>query len=199
MKYADGGCSVCGEELSDDGTCSFCSTRQVYFDRSAAAVRYEGTAKALITGYKFGARKRMARVAADICLDRAGDLIRQADVITAVPSSGRKKWKRGFNQSEEVAVIIAAETGIPFRKLLKETGQGRKQKTLGMEDRFFNVLGRYELKKGAETAGKNVLLFDDVFTTGATINECSRILKEGGVSSVFSLVFARVFIKRLEK
>ncbi len=128
------------------------------------------------------------------------DIIREADVITPVPLSSRKKWKRGFNQSGVVARMIARRAGIRYAELLLEQGMSRRQKTLGFGERFFNVMGRYAVRSGVSLEHTpSVLIVDDVFTTGATVNECARILRQAGARRVFSVTMARAGIKRLEK
>lgn len=192
IKYVDKACSVCSGELKEEGVCGICSDRSIYFDKNIAVAEYEGVMKAIIAGYKFGARKRMAGVLADVVFDKAAQLIEKADCVTAVPSAKAKVWKRGFNQAEEAAKIIAKRSGLPYISFLAEIPQAKKQKTLGFTDRFFNVLDRYRIRKKTNLQGRFVLLFDDVFTTGATINECSRVLKGAGAAGVFSLTAARV-------
>lgn len=199
IDFVHDGCPVCSGMLVD-GECGICNSRQIYFDRNIIVMEYEGTAKAIITGYKFAARRRMAALVAELCFDRVSELLPETDYVTAVPSSAKKKWKRGFNQSEEIARLIARKSGRPYVPLLRELGHSEKQKTLGLSNRFLNVLGRYSLSsKGKSRKTGSVLIVDDVFTTGATINECARILKDSGFDPVFSLAAARVAIKRLEK
>lgn len=196
IKYVKSGCPVCSGELDEKGDCEICSTRQIYFDKNVIAAEYEGVMKSLITGYKFVPKKRIAKVIADIVFPHASQLAGKVDCITAVPASKKKKWKRGFNQAEEVAKEIAKRIGLPYIQFLRETPQSKKQKSLGFTDRFFNVLDRYHIEDKAKPAGRSVLMFDDVFTTGATINECARVLKAAGVLHVFVVISARVNIKK---
>jgi ComF family protein len=197
INYVTDACPVCSGEIVS-GECEICSGRHIYFDKNISVAEYDDLIKALIAGYKFGARKRMASLIAALCFERAADVLENALCVTAVPSSGRKKWKRGFNQSEEIAKELARMGNRPYLNLLKEKESGRKQKSLGFTERFLNVLDKYELKKNAIQPCP-VLIVDDVFTTGATLNECARVLKAGGFNPVFSLTVARAGIKRLEK
>jgi ComF family protein len=156
--------------------------------------------KSLVAAYKFDRKKRIAPVLAGILFDRCRDIISEADLVTSVPLSARKKWKRGFNQSGVVARMVAGRAGIRYAELLREQGISRKQKTLGFGERFFNVMGRYAVKSGVSLEQTpSVLIVDDVFTTGATVNECARILRNAGARRVFSVTMARVDIKKLEK
>jgi len=193
IEYIKDACPVCSG-IMDSGECEICSKRHIYFDKNISIAEYDGVIKALIADYKFASKKRCASLLADICFERAKVLLEEADCVTAVPSSRRKKRKRGFNQSELIARELARMAGRPYKNVLKEKQSGHKQKTLGFSDRFFNVLGKYELKSQSVSPCA-VFIVDDVFTTGATINECSRILKEAGFNPVFSLAVARVGIK----
>ena len=193
IEYVKDACPICSG-IMDSGECSICSKRHIYFDKNICVAEYDGVIKSLIAGYKFGSKKRCALLLADICYEKAKDILEKADCLTAVPASRQKKRKRGFNQSELIARELAEMAGLPYMDILKEKQSGRKQKTLGFSDRFFNVLDRYELKSQS-VSPRAVLIVDDVFTTGATLNECSRTLKEAGFDPVFSLAVGRVGIK----
>jgi len=197
IEYVKDACPVCSG-IMDSGECGICSKRHIYFDKNISVAEYDGVIKSLIADYKFGSKKRCASLLAGICFEKAKDILEKVDCVTAVPSSRRKKYKRGFNQSELIARELARMAGRSYRNILKEKQSGHKQKTLGFSDRFFNVLDRYELKSRSITPC-SVLIVDDVFTTGATLNECSRTLKDAGFKPVFSLAAARVVQKVLEK
>jgi len=193
VEYVKDACPVCSG-IMDSGECRICSKRHIYFDKNISVAEYDGVIKSLIVDYKFSSKKRCASLLADICFERAEDVLEKVDCVTAVPTSRRKKRKRGFNQSELIARELARMAGRPYKDILKEKQSGHKQKTLGFSDRFFNVLDRYELKSQSVSPCA-VLIVDDVFTTGATLNECSRTLREFGFDPVFSLAVARVGIK----
>jgi ComF family protein len=155
--------------------------------------------KKLLHELKFGRVRKLHRFLGDLaCAGLAGRGI-SADLITWVPMNPKKRRDRGFNQSELIARVMSKRTGIPCRSLLSERRGAGKQRELGLRDRFINILGRYEAASGASLSGQSVLLVDDIFTTGATINECARQLRNAGARSVISLTMARADIKRLEK
>ncbi|MCL2026325.1 MAG: ComF family protein [Leptospirales bacterium] len=193
IEYIKDACPVCSG-IMDSEECKICSKRHIYFDKNISIAEYDGVIKSLIADYKFASKRRSASLLAEICFEKAKDLLEEVDCVTAVPSSRRKKRKRGFNQSELVARELARMAGRPYKEILKEKQSGYKQKTLGFSDRFFNVLGKYELESQS-ISPCGVLIVDDIFTTGATLNECSRILKEAGFEPVFSIAMARVGIK----
>lgn len=154
--------------------------------------------KDAVQAMKFSGKKMLYYPLADMCVK---EFIRQqisVDYVTFVPMSGKKKYKRGFNQSEIIAKRISERIKIPIKKTMIESPSAESQREQSYENRFLNAIGRYKVIEEAGLDGKSILLIDDVFTTGATINECARILKNSGVKSIFSLTLARTGIKRLE-
>ncbi|MBN2401082.1 MAG: ComF family protein [Spirochaetes bacterium] len=125
------------------------------------------------------------------------------DVVTCVPINRKKKAERGFNQSEVIARELAKNIQKAYHPFLREKHNYKTQRKLGYRDRFLNILGRYAVKNPdlnrKYIKGKKIIIIDDVFTTGATINECARILKSFGADRVYSLTIARADIKRVDK
>ncbi len=182
-------CPRCGGQVRG-GTCVICSDRAWYPDRCFAAAEYSGAMKALVKNYKFQKRRKLYRKIATILQTAVSSASLEVDTVTAVPMSRAKIRKRGFNQSELVAREVARNLGWQYRMLLKEVGAAGTQKDLNVLDRFLNVRGRYEYS-GENLCGARILLIDDVFTTGATINECARLLKGAGADKVYAVAFAR--------
>lgn len=183
------GCPRCPGQL-EGGRCEICSDRMWYLDRCIAAAEYSGAMKEMLQSFKFEKRRRIHRHLGEIAYNAVRDESLDADVVTPVPMTGAKVWKRGFNQSELVARVLAARLGCEYRNLLAEKGSSRTQKDLQYRDRFINILGRYAPRGGA-MRGRKVLLVDDVFTTGATLNECARVLRDAGAVKVFAVTVAR--------
>ncbi len=182
-------CPRCGGQIVD-GKCVICSDRAWYPDRCFAVAEYSGAMKALLRNYKFQKRRKLHGKIAKIVHEAVCSASLEVDVVTAVPMGRAKVKKRGFNQSELVACAVAQKIGREYRRLLKEAGKARTQKDLNFLDRFLNVIGRYEILE-ADLRNARVLLIDDVFTTGATINECARLLKSAGAGEVYAVAFAR--------
>lgn len=182
-------CPGCGGQVID-GKCVICIDRAWYPDRCFAAAEYSGAMKALLKHYKFQKRRKLHGKIAEIVHKTVYSASLEVDVVTAVPMGNAKVKKRGFNQSELVARVVAKKIDREYRQLLKEVGKAGTQKDLNYLDRFLNVLGRYEALDDY-LRGESVLLIDDVFTTGATINECARLLKSAGAGKVYAVAFAR--------
>ncbi len=159
---------------------------------------YSGVMKKIYRAYKFGARKRLHVSLGRMAAERLRDTGLPCDLITWVPMNREKTRRRGYNQSKILARSIARRTGMPCVELLREEGNRKSQRELGRRGRFINVLGRYRTVNAARIRSSRVLLVDDVFTTGATINECARMLRQGEAAEVFSLTIARAAIKKLE-
>ncbi|MBI2626481.1 MAG: ComF family protein [Candidatus Nealsonbacteria bacterium] len=159
---------------------------------------YEGLMEKLIYKIKF-----------DGCYDIIDELVEKAlgkidlrlpedTYITYVPMFKRREKQRGFNQSELIARRIADVFGLVEHKLLEKVEDKRSQVGLGPKERTENVkdVFRVSLTPGVSpsTPGvypKNVLLVDDVYTTGATMNECAKVLKRAGVKNVWGFTLAR--------
>lgn len=190
-------CDRCSGLETADG-CGFCGNRRFYPIRHIAAAEYEGPVEKALHGLKFSGRRRLYLPLSDLLYKAVGASAGEVDVVTAVPMNRTKKWKRGYNQSELIARRIARRLGRPYVRLLAENPRSATQKKLHSLERYVNVLGRYRAVNPGAAAGKRVLLVDDVLTTGATINECARVLVGCGAAGVISATVARAGIKKLE-
>jgi ComF family protein len=116
-----------------------------------------------------------------------------ADLIIPVPLHRGRERQRGFNQAFELSRHFTKLTGLPVgRHWLLRTRPTQVQAGLSRRERRLNMSGAFAVSKQAQLEGKALLLWDDVFTTGATLNECARILKQRGASAVSVLTVARV-------
>ena len=114
-----------------------------------------------------------------------------ADVVVAVPMHSKRLRKRGYNQAQLIAKELASLLQLPVSEgIITRIKDTTSQVSLSAEDRRKNVEGAFECT-GNELSGKNVLLIDDVCTTGATMNACAITMKESGADSVWGLAFSR--------
>ena len=190
VKPAENACPVCSGKMAD-GSCAICSDRMIYMTGTIALSEYTGMMKTLITAMKFQKKPRIAGYLAELAVSQIRNAGASFDLITSVPMNKKKQWVRGFNQSELAARNMGKILKLPYKKVLAEMPHSGLQKTLSLKERFINIIGRYKVIDDT-VAGKSILLIDDVFTTGATVNECSRLLIEAGCLRVHALVFARV-------
>jgi ComF family protein len=148
---------------------------------------YEGALAELIRLLKFEGERALALELARLMLPRMGEF--KVDAITFVPLHPLSERARGFNQAELLAMHLGELADIPVLPTLMKIRETRPQVELTGPERIKNVEGAFAPLGAAQ--GKRVLLIDDVYTTGATVRECSRALKEAGYEWVGILTPAR--------
>ncbi len=196
-------CAFCHRLLEKDerGACNACAKLLLHMDAQektgeffsacAAALPYEEPVRGSIRRYKFSGRREYAAVYAPIlaaCIRERLD--GKFDAVTWVPVSAKRLRKRGYDQAELLARETAALLGAPVFRMLRKRRDNPAQSTLPADRRRANVLGVYEPVSPEAFSGKRVLLIDDVVTTGATLSECSRVLRTAGAGDVVCAAFA---------
>ncbi len=189
-------CMLCGRPLSADANspavlCLNCRITVPHFSMARALFPYHGPAGAVVKAFKYSDQYHLG---ADLLGEgiRSGwfpDFGAGCEAVMPVPLHRRRKRRRGFNQAELLAKEVAGHMGKPLsRSLLVRVRDTRSQTTLSARGRVKNVKDAF----AARGAGmpESVLLIDDVFTTGATANECAKTLKRAGCTDVrvFTLV-----------
>lgn len=191
-------CPFCRRILDSPGVCDTCRKELPWTEeheavregtdslRCAAPLWYEGKVREAILRLKFyGAAATAETLGALMAQCAAEHLSGEFDLVTWVPVSRKRRWKRGYDQAELLARAVCRAWGVKPVALLRKTMNNPAQSGL-KEDaaRRANVLGVYEMRPGAEVSGRRVLLIDDVCTTGATLTECSKVLREAGADAV---------------
>jgi ComF family protein len=165
------------------------------FRRARAAVGFSGVPRRMVQALKYHDQPDMARWMA-VWMARAGkDLLENTDVVLPVPLHPRRFLSRRFNQSAELARHICARTTKPFDTAsLLRVKLTKQQVGLGANERQNNVRGAFKVPdaRRVHIAGRNVLLIDDVYTTGSTVMAATQALKRAGAANVDVLTFARV-------
>ncbi len=165
--------------------------RKWYLDECVPLQVYYGEMKKVIQSIKYDRRVSLISVMSKLVKKLIDEKKWAFDCIVPVPMKRENRIKRGFNQAELLTKQVSRLSGIPCRDILKEKGHAKTQKSLQIHERFVNVLGRFALKsKNVTISGMRILLIDDVYTTGATLNECARILKKNGASYVLAVTLA---------
>ena len=156
-----------------------------HIDALTAVWMYEGDVRKSIHRYKFGGARHYADVYGRLLAMRILRDLPEAEVITWVPVSRKRKRERGYDQVELLAEAVSRELGIPREALLEKFRDNRANSGLKTPaERRANVLGVYKVPEGADIRGKRVLLLDDIVTTGATASECARVLLTAGAKEV---------------
>jgi ComF family protein len=165
------------------------------YTRARAAVRYDDVARTLVHALKYGDRLDLAPVMGRWMARAGRELLSDTDIIVPVPLHWRRLWARRFNQSALLAKILSGIAGRPVGyQSLKRVKATPQQVGLSRAERALNVQGAFKVMPDgkAEIARRRILLIDDVLTSGATVDACTRALLRAGANSVDVLVFARV-------
>lgn len=191
-------CVRCGipfdVQLDDntEKTCGACLADVPYYDEARAGVVYDDLTRQLILRYKHGDHSYLSRTFIP-WMERAGyQHITSADIIMPVPLHWSRMIKRRYNQAALLAQAIAANNNKQYEPLwLKRVKATAPQGRRGAKERKKNVKKAFAVNNKAALEGKNILLIDDVITSGATVNECAKILKDYGAEIVNVLSVAR--------
>lgn len=154
--------------------------------------KYDGKIKSLVTGYKYNGKKWLSRFMGDSMSAMLAMLPVSIDCVCNVPLHEKRRKTRGFDQSEEIAKRISEVTGISYIPALRRVRNTKTQTKLSEKQRKENMKGAFEQSAGVSG---NVLLVDDVLTTGATAGECASVLREAGAQNVYVMTFARAELK----
>lgn len=179
-------CFWCNKLQPTGHTCSVCISK-TSLNGAIIPFRLDGYIKELIYRLKYNGDRQAGRYFATILAQSLPN--GRFDCITYVASTGSSQRRRGYNQAQVIAKELSRITKIPLRNtLLRKThvdqiGLGRKQRLNSVIDNF--ILASHDV------ANQRILLVDDVMTTGATLNECARMLKQGRAKSVWALVVAK--------
>ena len=189
-------CSIPFSFESDENViCGRCLDEDPFYDESRAAVVYNDASRRVILNFKFNDKTHYVHTFVPWMLRAGKELIEQSDYIIPVPLHPKKIRMRKFNQSALLAQAIAKKTNVKYLPDgLIRTRHTIPQKGLNKKQRLENISGAFEISDNYldKLAHKNILIIDDIFTTGATLNECARILKNAGSCKVSVLTIARV-------
>lgn len=192
-------CFRCGLGFSSpsdvDHLCAECLSAERHFSRARAVCGYEGIIMEAISRLKYGGLTRLAKPLGNLLAEYQDPdfSLSDNDLIIPVPLHTRRLRERGFNQSLLLARQVSRRRSIPLNfTALHRARQTQPQTQLSGAERRKNVRGAFEVRKMEAVEGKRILLIDDVFTTGATVQECASVLREAGVIEVHVLTLARV-------
>jgi ComF family protein len=210
---AGGICSVCGERLlsphafvagQDEARCGLCRRLEPPFSKAVAYGSYDGDLRELIHLLKYEQvrpaaatlGRMLAEAIAGLELASASSLTQPRVAVVPVPLHARKLRQRGFNQSELIVRNALKVRDLSGRRALHAGVLERRRETqsqtgLTRHQRRENIRGAFVVARPEQIAGRQVLLVDDVFTTGTTVSECARVLHRAGAAKIYVATVAR--------
>ena len=182
-------CPRCGHDLPEyDGPLR----KVTYYEKAVAPFFYEEPIRDAILRFKFhGMQDYASQFARWMAVWVRDHLEGEFDLISWVPCSAKRRWTRGFDQAELLAMELGRELGVPVLRTLQKVKNNPKQSTLpDAARRRANVLGVYRAVQPERFVGKRVLVVDDVLTTGSTLSECGKVLRMAGSGDLVCAVIA---------
>lgn len=193
-------CPVCGENLMKD-CCPVCDSYghnvfKAYYDKIVAPMYYSGAPRKWILDYKDAGKSWLsANISKFIAEALAGA---DGEIITYVPTIKKAVRRRGFDNSRYLAKAVAKRLSLPIIGTLERVSQSKDSPDLTSEQRSENIKNNFKVAENVNSEAlkdKNVILVDDVLTTGVTASECARLLKTLGAKKVTVAVLCRTQLK----
>ena len=175
-------------------TCPNCADREVHFECAVAAFRSHGVVRDFIHDFKYNGQRHLLGPLAEWLVHTLDDpriSSRPFDALVPVPLHHIRFREREFNQAAELAALASQRCGVPVLHALKRTRHTSTQTKLDRAERMENLRGAFRVRHIASVKERHVVLVDDVFTTGSTVEECSRVLLHAGAASVRVITVAR--------
>lgn len=193
LNFIQDGCIKCGKpiiyhslEKLDICGCSYCFNKSFYFDKAISCIEYSDISKSMILGFKYKNKTYMAKYISNIMKEKLDLENIKFDYITFVPLHKKRMRKRGFNQSEKIAKELGKMIDIPILDCIYRKSNTNRLYNLNRKERKIELKNAFLVKENINYAnGKNILLIDDIFTTGSTVNEISKLLKLNNVNKIF--------------
>ncbi len=194
----------CCEEIIDynDDFCDECKNEMIlykgdfnieYADKFVAYCIYEGKIRNAVRKFKYDYCGN-AYYAFAYCILQAlyrESLFSEIDEVTFIPMTKSALKERGYNQTKMIADEVHKQSGIPINNILIKVKNTRSQKSLKGAERKNNIKGAFQVKENIDLKGKCILIVDDLCTTGSTLSEAARVLKEAGAEKVIAASFAK--------
>jgi len=187
-------CSKCGKPIEkiDEEFCDDCNRKKHSFDRGYSLFAYSGNVKESLYKLKYSNRREYGVEYGRLLAKRYGDVLSRwnVDAIIPVPLHKKRLYKRGYNQAELISNGIGEITGIPIMKnfVIREKNT-KALKTMNPGQRAANIKNAFKITENKVKLNA-IVLVDDIYTTGSTIDELSTVIKQYGVKRVYFLTVA---------
>jgi len=163
------------------------------FSMARSVLEYDDFSKQLILAYKHGDRTNLTPLLVKFLLQAENVIFQNVDMIIPVPLHWTRFWKRRYNQSSLLGKALGKKLGIPcYSNILKRVRMTESQGKKTRQAREKNIKNAFRVARPDAIKGKKILLIDDVMTTGATITECTKILRKAGAKEVKVITLYRV-------
>jgi len=188
-------CPTCGKPMhssSISDKCSYCVDNTFYFTKAFSPLEFTGHLRDAVYRFKFQSKPYMYKSFGELMVRAIeNENIGPIDLIVPVPLHRRRRAERGYNQSELLAKYISSKLNIPldYKNLIRMKST-KLQTKLSRNERQKNIKNAFSVKDKGVFMNKRILLVDDIFTTGATVNECSKTLLENGAREVIVVTIA---------
>ncbi|HPF46120.1 MAG: ComF family protein [Alphaproteobacteria bacterium] len=197
-------CSCCGYpfeiELANDfrdlgeNLCAACQKKERAFDRAVSALRYDDDSRKMVIGFKHHDKPEFAGYFTKLMLQAGKELFENADLIMPVPLHKHRQFSRRYNQSALLSRNLAKALSLKHDPKILVRIKNTPPQQGNLKRRAKNVIGAFKVvpERKNDIKNKNILLIDDVYTTGATTENCAKALKKAGAQKVFVLTVYRV-------
>ncbi len=191
-------CQTCSEPfagaITSTFTCQNCAERRLHFDCAVAPYLSRSVVRELIHRFKYDRHFYLRHPLTAWAADGLADTRLAAppiDAFVPVPLHPARFREREFNQADEIAKLLSQRTGTPLLRALRRIRYTSTQTVLDRHERMENLRNAFRVRDTAAVLLRHLVLVDDVFTTGSTVDECARVLRQAGAASVRVLTVAR--------
>ncbi|GIW21761.1 MAG: hypothetical protein KatS3mg068_0768 [Candidatus Sericytochromatia bacterium] len=182
-------CSKC-QFILNSNVCNHCNNNEIYFEKLFCIGVYSGLLKTLIYEYKYNKNKDLSIIFSNL-IEKNINIKDKVDIITSIPIHKEKMKSRGFNQSELLAKEIAYKKRWKYLNILDRIKNTKAQFSLNLDERKENLKNAFIINSKINLKNKNIVIVDDIYTTGTTIKEACKLLKNNCVNKIFVIVIAR--------
>lgn len=185
-------CMKCGKKLAEEGEyCADCQRKERWFVRGRALYEYESAAPAVYR-FKYGGRREYADFFGEQAAEYLGGFVRgvRPDALIPIPLHSRRRTERGYNQAQLLAEAVGGRLGLPVcSNFLVREKNTSPLKYQNPQERQNNLKKAFNIAQN-DVKLKTIILIDDIYTTGSTMNEAAKTLREAGVNEVYFITLA---------
>jgi competence protein ComFC len=191
-------CERCSEpfdgEITQEFECANCAHRQFHFTHAVSCFLSRSIVREMVHRFKYGRQFHLRFPLADWLLETMNDpriAAQPVEFFVPVPLHSTRQRFREFNQAEALAKLISAKANVPMLNCLCRIRNTTTQTHFDRAERMENLRNAFQMRQSSNVRGKHLVLVDDVFTTGSTVDECARVLMRAGAASVRAITVAR--------